>query len=283
MRALLVLVVGLGAIVACPDDAAAKCGDGPNDTAQVAAARGAVDTTCPCATFTSHGAYVRCAVGVARNRELGGMLRAECVRNVKRCASKSTCGRPGSVTCCTTRANGERRCRIKPSAIACAAPACAGVATSCCDACDQPPCVATTTSTTSQSTTSTTIAAVPCTGGSPAPTCDGTCPPGSHCEGTAEFGTFDCACFPDGVTACGDSGYPTCGGACVGGLQCIPVRVSDFSSNTTVCVCVGPTAECASPGTIMCSPQFPGPCPPGQVCGTFLCGPGCADCGCGPP
>jgi hypothetical protein len=91
------------ALVAAPGWALARCGDEPGDAAAVAAARAEVEATC------------------------------------KRCAARSTCGKPGFVTCCRTSAGGVTRCSTKRDAERCVAPAggsaCVGSVSSCCDAC----------------------------------------------------------------------------------------------------------------------------------------------------
>jgi hypothetical protein len=81
------VAVGLGLLL--PVAAFAAC----TDPAAVAAARATAETECPCATATSHGAHVRCVAQVASDAGLSGQCRAAVVN----CASRSTCGRPGSV------------------------------------------------------------------------------------------------------------------------------------------------------------------------------------------
>src|SRR6476646_6411993 len=83
----------------------ARCGDQPGDNATVMAARGQVATDCPCASFTTHGAYVRCARSVAITRSNlppsdPTFLPKDCKSAVSRCAAHSVCGKPGFVTCC---------------------------------------------------------------------------------------------------------------------------------------------------------------------------------------
>src|SRR5579875_2494547 len=89
-------------LVAAPVGARAAC----SDPAAVAATRAAAETTCPCATATNHGQYVKCVAGVAKAAVAAG--------TVPKCSTKS-------------------------SAAACKAPkggtACVGVHPSCCDAC----------------------------------------------------------------------------------------------------------------------------------------------------
>lgn len=134
------LTLGIGMLAR----AEARCGDDPGDAAAVAAARAEVDATCDCAGSETHGAYVGCAAGVANARAEANLLPRNCKGRVKRCAARSTCGKPGFVTCCRTNARGKTRCSTKASTTMCVAPpggsACVGSATSCCDACSEGGC-----------------------------------------------------------------------------------------------------------------------------------------------
>lgn len=119
--------------------ASARCGDDPGDEAAKAAVRADVEAQCPCAAATDRGSYIRCAKGVIKAAVDGGTLPRACSSAVKRCATKSTCGRPGSVTCCRTTASGKVKCSVKKSADKCKPPR-GGTAqttgcTSCCEAC----------------------------------------------------------------------------------------------------------------------------------------------------
>ena len=68
-----------------------------------------------------------------------GTLSKDCKRAVKDCAARSTCGKPGFVTCCRTRATGTTKCSTKSSAALCKpskkGTACVEQRPSCCDAC----------------------------------------------------------------------------------------------------------------------------------------------------
>src|SRR5690348_17067803 len=119
------------------------------DRSDIANARTAVAANCDCAGAVSHGAYVSCAAQQANLT----LVNKGCTGAVKRCASRSTCGkRAGAVTCCFTKPTGTR-CKIKRDAAHCQAPpgatACVGSHTSCCDACTSTGCATTTTTTTS--------------------------------------------------------------------------------------------------------------------------------------
>ncbi|MEW6273375.1 MAG: hypothetical protein AB1689_29195, partial [Thermodesulfobacteriota bacterium] len=105
----------------------------------VAQARAAVAALCDCATAASHGDYVQCARNVATLRVANGLLPKSCKASVIRCAARSTCGKPGFVTCCTRDRRNVTRCSLKRDAALCRAPrggqACVKTQPSCCDAC----------------------------------------------------------------------------------------------------------------------------------------------------
>jgi len=249
----------------------AACGDDPGDAAAVAAARSALDSACPCATATAHGAYMSCARG---SLAMQSGLRGECRAALTRCAAKSTCGRAGAVTCCRTRASGDTRCNIKRGADRCVAPAggsaCVGEWTSCCDACvaggcaPPPPPVACESSYPAcggtcpgegicgPSAISTECicypgGSQPC-GDSVAPMCNGTCPVGERCGSLSFFG---CGCIPEGMTGCGEA---LCGEFCPGGETCYLHSLGGLGS----------TCSCAPTGVPCCEGGLE--CPGGQVC-----------------
>jgi hypothetical protein len=142
------------AIVLVARLAAAACGDVPGDGAALEAARAAVTAACTCDT-TSHREYVRCADGVLKTLLGGGQLSSACRKAGKKCASRSTCGKSGAVTCCRPRSNGVSRCKITTPDRCTANGGCVGQYTSCCDACGQSGCATTSTTTTSSTTTTT--------------------------------------------------------------------------------------------------------------------------------
>src|SRR5205823_6842055 len=65
-------------------------------------------------------------------------------------AARSTCGKPGSVTCCRTNTAGRTKCAVKKDGQHCSPPtdgtACVGSYATCCDACTETGCATTTTS-----------------------------------------------------------------------------------------------------------------------------------------
>src|SRR4030095_1227065 len=132
------VLVAFSALCLVAGQAQAKCGDNPGDDAAVAAARAQVATDCPCGSFTNNGQYVKCAKTVAIDRVGAMTLPSNCKGAVIKCAAKSTCGKPGFVTCCKTSGSGKTTCSTKPDASKCKPPAsgsaCVSTFSSCCDA-----------------------------------------------------------------------------------------------------------------------------------------------------
>jgi len=129
------VVLALLPLLAGVQPAFARCD--PNsepDRGDIAKARAAV-AMCDCAAAASHRDYMRCAADAAR----ATLVNSGCAGVVKHCASRSTCGKPGFVTCCRTKANGSTKCSTKSSADRCKDPkggsSCVGTFASCCDAC----------------------------------------------------------------------------------------------------------------------------------------------------
>lgn len=263
--------------------------DCPLDDPAVVAARAAVETTCPCAAATSSGTYRECARGVVRGLVGTGALDAACQRTVLRCSQRSTCGRPGAVTCCSLRSNGAVRCAVKRDASKCPTSRpgyCVGTLASCCDACGAGGCVVPTTTTTlgacgggpgscfgncPAGLTCTFVQDAPpfcaCTpdgsqpcGSVQVPSCNGTCPAGQHCAGDGIVPGLACGCIPDGATGCDQANTATCSATCpdgVGGPRvCAPIATSGID----LCICVDADTPCGtgSPGL--------GVCPPGERC-----------------
>jgi hypothetical protein len=113
------------------------------DKTDIANARAAVAANCDCAGAPNHGTFVKCAGQQAD----ATLTNKSCKGEVKKCAAKSTCGKPGFVSCCKLTAKGKVTCAPKPDASKCKAPkggeACASTIASCCDACvatNHPPC-----------------------------------------------------------------------------------------------------------------------------------------------
>jgi hypothetical protein len=64
----------------------------------------AVAACCPCDGFPNHGQYVRCVAHAATALRRADCLDRDARRSIRRCAARSTCGKPeGFVTCCVDR------------------------------------------------------------------------------------------------------------------------------------------------------------------------------------
>src|SRR5262245_44207246 len=236
---ILLIVALLGRIAV-----AASCDPDGADAQDVASARLAVARNCPC-RVAGHKDYVRCA----RAQAEATLVNRGCRGPVTRCASRSTCGRTGYVSCCRTNSHGATRCSIKSSAAKCVPPrdgqACVGSFSSCCDACHDGGCVSPTPP-------------QACSGGSDPPQCGGSCPPGTACVDNP--GSGGCVCTG---TSCGETAFPQCGGVCPIGLACMPFQSLENGPVRHVCACASPNASCPTTGS-GCTTA--GRCPPGQVC-----------------
>jgi hypothetical protein len=140
MRSIVSGLLALSFVFVVSDRALAKkCGDDPGDNAAVAAARAQVATDCPCGSAANHGEHVRCAAQVANALADADALPKSCKGEVVKCAAKTTCGKPGFVTCCRTNSKGQTKCSTKKDASKCKPPkggsVCVGATSSCCDAC----------------------------------------------------------------------------------------------------------------------------------------------------
>ena len=148
-RALLLSAV-VGLIAAPATNVAAAC----SDPAAAAMVRTQIATSCPCTSATNHGQYVKC-VNLQVRQAIANGLPKNCHGAVTRCAARSTCGKPGFVTCCfakpgtctsglcrdgvtvcTTAANCPvvTKCHTKSSADACSTAGGSPGSGSCCDA-----------------------------------------------------------------------------------------------------------------------------------------------------
>src|SRR5262249_48956471 len=242
------LVHGALAILLTARFAAAACGDEPGDSAALAAARAAI-ATCPCGT-TSHRDYLRCAGEVTRNLLGTGQLSAACRKAARKCASRSTCGKPAAVTCCRPVSNGTSRCSITAANRCTAKGGCVGQYTSCCDACGQSGGATTSTATT---TSTTPTQASVCGNGmiEAREWCDGE----EFCDPNCTIRRF----------ACCELATPS-GGICSATVPAFTLLVDQHG----VCGVYGGTFRlglfaasgepCADPGTSGPSPQWAGAC-----------------------
>src|SRR5581483_1860329 len=128
---------------------AAACDPDGVDAQAIADARADAAAQCDCATAENHGSYVSCVAGVLNARVKNNQLAPSCKGAIQRCAARSTCGKPGFVTCCRTSAKGATKCSTKRDADHCTPPsggsACVGGFSSCCDACTATGCAPTPT------------------------------------------------------------------------------------------------------------------------------------------
>jgi hypothetical protein len=122
------------------------------------AAQAAIAQECPCEGASNHGQYVSCVAHVVRRLAASGEVAVNCKGKVTRCGARSTCGKPGFVTCqipvsecviaagattglcandqaivCTGALDCGARCKVKSTDIGCLeAGGFVGQATSCC-------------------------------------------------------------------------------------------------------------------------------------------------------
>src|SRR2546427_10333954 len=130
----------------------------------------AVDESCPCDAAANHGSYLKCVARALGQLAAQAAVPHPCVGRIMRCAARSTCGKPGAVTCqtaestcdapngtctnapsvsCTADSDCGTECSIASSADSCqTAGGTVGTGTTCCAVC--------TTTTTSATTTTTT-------------------------------------------------------------------------------------------------------------------------------
>jgi len=132
-RRLVVLAALLTVLVSvAPGHASCDPSTNPDKT-DIVNARAAVAANCDCTGATSHSAYLTCAVQQAN----AVLVNKSCLHFVRKCASRSPCGRPGFVICYRTTASGGKRCSMMRDAGVCMAyggtvPG-PGNSTSCCD------------------------------------------------------------------------------------------------------------------------------------------------------
>src|SRR5438552_14014150 len=165
MRLIVRSLAAFGLLLATRQDALAAC-----DPSVLANARAQIAMECDCASASNHGEYVSCVTHATNDAVKAGTLSSDCVDAIMNCASNSTCGKPGFVTCCRTDAGGITSCSVVNKASNCTAPqrgtAQVGTQSSCCDACAG----GGTTTTTTTSTTTTTPTATTTTTTTPTTT-----------------------------------------------------------------------------------------------------------------
>ena len=109
---------------------AAKPGK-PDCAASLPAVQTAVAAACDCASATSHGQFVRCAVQAVKGLVGAATLDKRCKGAMVRVFAKSSCGKQDTVTCCVT----GKPCKVKKSAICTRLGGTPGTTPFCSDAC----------------------------------------------------------------------------------------------------------------------------------------------------
>jgi len=122
VRAALGIGIGLAFVPGSASAASPNKCDTPEERAQLAAASATVQAQCDCENARNHGTFVKCARAAIDALIANGDLSADCRGEARRCAARSTCGRPGTVTCCRTDKKGKTTCSIKHDATKCKAP-----------------------------------------------------------------------------------------------------------------------------------------------------------------
>ena len=140
LRTVRVLFVALVMATTAPVSAKPGNGHGPGprtcDPTELTAIHDAVMGSCPCDTATNHGQFVSCASRVVFGATKAGTLSRECRHVIRRGVAKSSCGKPGFVTCCRTGVPAAAACVVKRDAAGCAtAGGCVGSTSTCVDAC----------------------------------------------------------------------------------------------------------------------------------------------------
>ncbi|HYC55700.1 MAG TPA: DUF6351 family protein [Candidatus Binatia bacterium] len=128
----LAMIAALVALLSASSSALACQPTSEPDSSDIAAARAAVASACECSDTTRRRDYLRCANEQAR----AWLANDSCLPFVKRCASRSTCGKRDAVTCCTT-SNAGPRCRTMRGAERCEAVG--GTVSACSSTCDALP------------------------------------------------------------------------------------------------------------------------------------------------
>ncbi len=97
MQKLGIIALGLLALAITPSWAAR-----PDCEPARCAVQAAIADECPCDGQENHGRYVSCVAHVVKRLSApGGPIPTNCKGKVTRCAARSTCGKPGFVTCLT--------------------------------------------------------------------------------------------------------------------------------------------------------------------------------------
>src|SRR5467141_4676549 len=109
-------LLGLAALLASPERALARPCESASDRAAVLETTAAIQAQCNCASAATHRDFIICAERVTKQRKAQNLLPGDCTNEANRCAKRSTCGRPGWVTCCRTNQRGRTHCYVKSDA-----------------------------------------------------------------------------------------------------------------------------------------------------------------------
>jgi cysteine-rich repeat protein len=128
------------ALYGASDAIAARCGDNPGAYALITELRAQAEAVCPCASATDGRSYYACFKLVVADAVLAGRFPRSCRSTLLKTAKRSTCGRPGAVTCCTAYAT-KTLCRVRTSDASCLGVASSSIgSTESCDAACGPTC-----------------------------------------------------------------------------------------------------------------------------------------------
>jgi hypothetical protein len=92
-KSLVVTMLLAASALYAPSAWAVKCLKDPDDAGQIAAARAAIDSACPCLGTAGLAVHKSCIAGVLATRAGGGQLRAECASTVQKIYADSVCGK----------------------------------------------------------------------------------------------------------------------------------------------------------------------------------------------
>lgn len=137
------IIVGAALLAATPALGGNGHGNGPGPKTctpeDLATIHDAIMAACPCDTAKNHGQFVSCSSHVLGQAMKGGTLSRECRRLARRGVAKSSCGKPGFVTCCRSDVPAAAACVVRRDAATCtAAGGCVGSTSTCMDACATP-------------------------------------------------------------------------------------------------------------------------------------------------
>src|SRR5437667_361109 len=199
------------------------------------AAAAAVRAECDCASANNHGAYVSCVAHATNAAVKDGTLPEDCASTVMNCASNSTCGKPGFVTCCETDASGTTKSTTTTTGTTGTSTTTSTTTTTGTTATTTTTSTTNTTgttaTTTTTSTTTTTVSSCSCAGGAP-----------SKVSFTTGVGSGTCGHLASDTSA--NFLSLNCGGLYFGGAGVgvpLPSTVPDQGKSFSKAACTGTT------------------------------------------